>query len=197
MKNQKVGTVAGTVILVIIAVTALVFVWVYEKNLPEVSIQLSNPMEIADSLDSQASQKSVQNEPVVMVDNDLPSSMPVNLCKGFSEEPGIGESYPIAEKYSHLSFLGELFTASDCSRQRMLEVNQGTDEYTNGINLFLKTPPSNNFKTVLEGIGFSCEEDSQASCTEWSFKKPIKLQELLRLKPFSDAIDTDDCTICG
>lgn len=36
MKNQKVGTVAGTVVLVIIAATAFVFVWVYEKSLPEV-----------------------------------------------------------------------------------------------------------------------------------------------------------------
>lgn len=44
MKNQKVGTVVGTGILIIISVTAFVFVWVYEKSLSQTEI--SQPTQV-------------------------------------------------------------------------------------------------------------------------------------------------------
>ena len=194
MKNQKVGTITGVVVLVIISVTAFVFVWTYEQSLGaamQPSVSISKPMKTTNS------QKSVKNETVIMEDDDLQHVTSTNLCEGFSEEPGIGESYPIAEKYSHLAFLGELFTASDCSAERVLEINQGSAERKNGIRLLLKTVPSDKFRVVLENVGFSCENNQTASCTEWDFERPIKLQELLKLKPFADEISVDDCIICG
>lgn len=42
MKNQKVGTVVGAVVLVIISVTAVIFVWTYERSLPPVYVQPLN-----------------------------------------------------------------------------------------------------------------------------------------------------------
>ena len=195
MKNQKVGTITGVVVLLIVSVTAFAFIWAYEKGLSGASMQpfvlVSKPIKMTDS------QKSVKNDSVMMEDDDLQSATPTNLCEGLSEEPGMGESYPIAEKYSHLAFLGELFTASDCRSKRVLEINQGSAERKNGIRLFLKTVPSDRFRVVLENMGFSCENNQTASCTEWDFEGSIKLQELLKLKPFADEIEVDDCLICG
>lgn len=42
MKNQKVGTAVGTGILVIFSVTVFMFVWTYEKNLPQINAPISS-----------------------------------------------------------------------------------------------------------------------------------------------------------
>lgn len=41
MKNQKVGTAVGTGILVIFSLTVFMFVWTYEKNLPQINAPIS------------------------------------------------------------------------------------------------------------------------------------------------------------
>lgn len=188
--NQKITSGSGFVVLLMVILTIVYFVWMVERNKLE-------PVFVSQVAMSEISKtKTIESNPVITEEDQEPSR-PANLCKGLSEEPGIGDSYPIAEKYSHLAFLGELFTASDCSNQRVLEINSGSDERKNGIKLFLHTAPSDKFKATLESIGFSCEEGLTASCTRWSFEKPIKLQELLKLKPFADEIEVDDCIICG
>lgn len=110
-----------------------------------------------------------------------------------------GLIYPITTEYSHLPYLGQLFTASECGEDRLSSILGGKDkQYILGSSLTLKKSPSTSLYTVLISLGFICTvKTSPQSCMQWRTDKAIPVNDILRLKPYADEIAVDDCTLCG
>lgn len=122
-----------------------------------------------------------------------------DLCSMTSTPTEIGaDVYPIEDKYKHLGFLGQIFTAAKCGEKRLLETNDGKEDYDQGVSITLKKSPSQFFLYTLNHMGFSCVSGaSQGNCQRWHLKKGVKINELLKLEPFAEDIQADDCVICG
>ena len=126
---------------------------------------------------------------------------PVSLC---TDEPfGIaigGYVYPIDIKYKRLNFLGQLFTAANCGKKRLSQID-GVDgeNYTLGPRIILKNNPSQELIDVFKSIGFDCcGKVPDSECKEWSHDNySIKINELLKLEPYHENFNSDDCVNCG
>lgn len=122
-----------------------------------------------------------------------------NVCVGAPierEEIG-GTRYPVAPKYKHLNWLGQLFTADDCGAARLAEFYSGEDaSYDLGSTIWLKQKPNQYLRRLLKAIGYSCKEGNEKSCTYWSLDK-TSLYKLLLLKAYHAKIKQDDCLSCG
>ncbi len=123
----------------------------------------------------------------------------VDFCNDVPETNDIGmKSYPIDPQYAHLSFLGQIFTAADCSPERLAELPEVEDgNYTYGMGLGLRTPPSPGFLEVLQELGFTCSGVGSDDCISWELKSVIPVEDVLRLKPYRNNIEYDDCRMCG
>lgn len=203
--NHKISTLLGiSFILTVSAFLALV-IMKQSESIPVL------PNEMLLKTGSKLENKTVEVKKAVDISNpDLTPSVIVapestkettgaNLCTGYSEEEGgMGESFPKARKYSHLAFLGELFTASDCGEKRVIEVNGGSEDYEKGGTVLLKNSPDAQLRSVLKDIGFICsEQTAENSCKRWKHEKTVPIKELLKLKPSADKIEIDDCIRCG
>lgn len=123
-----------------------------------------------------------------------------NLCTDAPTATAIGRDiYPIAPEYSHLGFLGQLFTAADCGEQRVSQLfGVSGNDYTLGSTIWLTNSPSSALQDQLIDIGFTCAtDDSSASCETWQLWDAVSTDSLLELEPYSDEFTSDDCTICG
>jgi len=107
--------------------------------------------------------------------------------------------YPIAEKYSKLKLLGELFTAADCNLERLGKIfGVSGEDYTLGSGLRLNKNPSTELATELKGIGYTCKEiNDDTLCRYWSLDKSAKVSDLQKLIPYLDFIESNDCVNCG
>ncbi|MDX9970442.1 MAG: S-layer homology domain-containing protein [Candidatus Gracilibacteria bacterium] len=136
-------------------------------------------------------------KPMGLADKEI-----LSYCTSEPESTDIGYMiYPKSEKYSHLSKLGELFTASECSEERMSGVF-GVDgsTYILGSDISLTQGPSDEFLDILEEIGFECaEEDTSftSNCMNWKLEKVVELTEILKLKEYAHLIKGNDCINCG
>ncbi len=119
----------------------------------------------------------------------------IDVCIDPGQGGGMGrQTYPRSPTYDHLTDLGEIFTAAECGSERLKSTFGGEDAmYLWGSRIILRVPPSPPFQSVLESIGFQC---TTQPCTEWSIGK-VSIEQLLRLKPYSQSIVRDDCTNCG
>lgn len=105
--------------------------------------------------------------------------------------------YPIDEKYNQLDFLGQLFTAAKCGHERLNQLfGINNNIYDLGSTIYLKEVPNNEFKNIINEIGYICNEDDN-NCIKCKLEKNINIYDLLKLEPFSDKIDKDDCIFCG
>lgn len=106
--------------------------------------------------------------------------------------------YPTSERYP-FAFIGELFTAADCDDriEQLFGVENGN--YTLGATIRLKRLPSSDLRNILTDIGFQCTEIIPDGCTIWTLDDLIvPVSEILRIKPFSDQIESVDCSSnCG
>ena len=148
--------------------------------------------------------RTIKQEPIAqppIVNNQ--SNEPKLLAKECTDAPTATEIgrdvYPIADKYKHLQFLGQLFTASDCRAERMDKIFGVRDgQYTQGSTITLNAPLSAQFLATLKAIGFICsEQTTESQCSQWQLEKSVTVQDILKLKPFADKIKQDDCYICG
>lgn len=129
-----------------------------------------------------------------------------NVCVGASierEEIG-GTRFPVAPKYKHLNWLGQLFTADDCGAARLAEFYTGEDaSYDIGSTIWLKNKPNQHLRRLLKAIGYSCKEGDEKSCTYWSTGwgsgevNKTSVYKLLLLKAYKSKIKQDDCLNCG
>lgn len=127
----------------------------------------------------------------------LPSSVAVECSAPAVTLENGRKQYPISVKYDHLPWLGQLFTADECGSERLEEVAKG-GYYSRGSKLWLKSAPSKGLLDALTVVGFHCEGESEdAACVVWRLDTPVLVSKILKLKPFAQEIETDDCVNCG
>ncbi len=132
--------------------------------------------------------------------DEVATSDTSNVCTAAPTATDIGRDvYPIASEYDHLLFLGQLFTAYDCGSSR---VNQlfGVDNgnYTLGSYIELQLPDAKNtdVATVLEDIGFVCM-GGYDYCDTWQLDESATVEDLIKIREYSNFIYRDDCVNCG
>lgn len=137
------------------------------------------------------------DDQVIIKDEALPSD-----CSDDPVVIDIGRTvHPISEKYSHLKFLGQIFTADDCGGEYMDDI-WGVDGgmYTSGVYLKSKGNTTGNVAAdLLVRMGFECDKeyDSPGDCIDWTFSGPISIDGLMQLKEFASEFERDDCISCG
>jgi hypothetical protein len=118
-------------------------------------------------------------------------------CNEEPETTAIGSTiHPIAPQYQHLEFLGQIFTAAECDNGTLEDIFGVEGEtYTLGSRVDLKNNASTELRDLLWDIEYSCNDDE--SCYTFSTNEDIKITDLLKLAPFADQIERDDCVNCG
>ncbi|MFC1788175.1 hypothetical protein ACFLZY_03070 [Patescibacteria group bacterium] len=136
----------------------------------------------------------------IITPSEATDSKPVDLCDQIPVQNMIGRDIlPIADAYSHLDFLGQIFTAADCGQDRINQVF-GVENglYSIGSRIFLRSKPDTILINVLHKIGYSCSATGfDADCQEWQLTESVNVNLLLELEPFSENISGDDCVNCG
>ena len=111
--------------------------------------------------------------------------------------------YPTnTKRYGNIDFLGELFTADDCGKERLSKIfGVLNNDYTLWPDILLQNEPDSNLILVLKEIGFelgsTCENSIEKKCKHWSLKKTVPLEKILKLKPFAQEIKSSGCINCG
>lgn len=105
---------------------------------------------------------------------------------------------PISPKYSQLDILGQIFTAADCSEDRLAQIPwleespKGGLQYSFGLNVTLTAAPSAELLAQLLVLGFDCNTKSLFSvCRDWSANKVISVTDLKTLVPFVGEMSGD------
>lgn len=134
--------------------------------------------------------------PAVTTNNDTLSS----ICTDTPMATDIGRDiYPIEIKYINLGFLGQIFTAYDCGPERIDQIFgvEGTD-YTLGSAIWLRENPNQSLIDIFKSIGFECSEETpDATCKAWELLDTVKVNDLMKLEPFYQNFEADDCQNCG
>lgn len=123
----------------------------------------------------------------------------ISFCDEKPTPTEIGRNIlPIDPQYKNLGFLGQVFTAYPCGKDRVSQVfGVEGDSYTLGSTIFLKQKASQPFSDILKDLGFFCSDKDVAECIKWSLKATVKIEDLIKLQPFADQITGDDCVNCG
>lgn len=136
------------------------------------------------------------NKPVV---SDIkPTNTTSSLCIAPATATDNGRAvFPIDQKYKSIEFLGQLFTAFNCGSERVSKVFgvKGND-YTLGSSVWLKNTPSDSLTHTFKSIGYKCA-DPETSCKKWELWTTVEINDLMKLEPFHEHFEADDCTNCG
>lgn len=100
----------------------------------------------------------------------------------------------IAQPYVHMRFLGQVFTEYQCR-----EGSDGFDPdqlYEDGSRIKLKSIATAELYTVLKDVGYLCVSGPESGCMEWTLEQPVPMRNLMRIEPFVDEIQSDDCVNC-
>lgn len=100
----------------------------------------------------------------------------------------------IAQPYVHMRFLGQVFTEYQCR-----EGSDGFDSdqlYGDGSRIKLKSIATAELYTVLKDVGYLCVSGPESGCMEWALEQPVPMRNLMRIEPFVDKIQNDDCVNC-
>lgn len=128
--------------------------------------------------------------PVAIEDDPLCTAEPIPSMIG-------SDIYPIDPQYIGLNFLGQLFTADKCGRVNNIWGVNGND-YTLGSTIWLFENPDSLLVDTFESVGFKCIDGNlNESCKYWRLKETVKVDDLLKLEPYSNNFEKDDCVNCG
>ncbi len=124
------------------------------------------------------------------------------FCTTAPVSTAIGQAYPINRNKYPSGYLGQLFTAADCSSERMQAVFGVDDgQYRLQPQIVLYDEPSTELLSVLEDIGFvpgaACLAGPASQCRGWSLPQTVPLTEILKLKPYGQLIQSSGCLNCG
>jgi len=143
-----------------------------------------------------------ENKPDMPISQQhAPTSMG-SVCEAEPTELESGKlAYPISESYSAMPHLGQVFTALDCDRTDRLNSISGMskDHYMLGVTLLWKedhTP--DDVALVLQVLGFQ-----ETTSGKWRHPDPLSLDDLMELRnllrdpAIRNALDQEDCILCG
>ncbi|HBB38342.1 MAG TPA: hypothetical protein DEP63_05210 [Candidatus Magasanikbacteria bacterium] len=146
------------------------------------------------------------SQDTAIVNNTQPEHTTSSLCTDPATVSDIGRDvFPIDPKYKGITLLGQFFTAYNCGPTRVSNIfGVEGDIYTLGVTIWLKGQPSQSLIETYLSIGFNCyDANSGAPCkSELGTKKiildaPIKIEELIKLEPYHEFFEADDCIDCG
>lgn len=120
------------------------------------------------------------------------------LCISAPEQTAMGSViYPVAPQYQKVSGLGMVLTAADCGEARLKEMEKQFQYGLVGGMLFFKAPPTQAARDTMVSLGFHCAA-TEPDCKQWQVNEQMpSLQHLLKLKPFLDQIEREECGQCG
>jgi len=118
-----------------------------------------------------------------------------DICTAPPTDARIGPStwrYPMKQEYISLGYLGEILTAEDCSRERLMKVSEAGTVGWNTPYITLRSSPSVEFLEFLKK-NFECDygKPSDATCLAWGNRHITSPSELTALRPFIDQIQFD------
>lgn len=125
---------------------------------------------------------------------DYCSAIPTFADNGRKINPINKDKYK-SEEFIHIGFLGELFTADDCGKERVNELFK--NQYNDGLTIWVS--PTDSLTKTLGEIGFECSDETITKdiCEEWKTEETIFTEDLIKLKPYYLNIKLSDCIWCG
>lgn len=211
--SQNIWTIVISVVVTALVVGGGLFLWqkfqsdvlhreiqgLRSQNESLVAQNKKLSQDLAEAKISAPTQESlIQNTPVV---NDVtPENSNSPLCTAKPTGTEIGRDvYPIDPKYKGLEFLGQLFTAFNCGPKRVSEIfGVKSEDYTLGSSVWLKSNPSQSLINTFKSIGYACgDKNPNESCKKWELWTTVKVKDLMKLEPFYENFEADDCTNCG
>lgn len=165
----------------------------------------ASTLDIPETEQTQATPREEDNNPIAYAPRNISEDASLreasDPCTSPHTESGIGRPMlPVSPQYAHLDFLGQIFTAEDCSNERIEEVwGVQNGQYKIGVLIELYEPPAQKLRMLLEELGFVCPGRASADqCVQWEFQgDSISVKELLRLKMHAQNMLRDDCILCG
>lgn len=132
----------------------------------------------------------------IAVSYKYPISPEASICSAEPTRLDNGrEEKPIAQPYVRIRMLGQVFTEFQCrDGQDGFDPNQ---PYDLGSSIRLKDIASPQLYTALKDIGYLCASGPEAGCMTWRLEQLVPLHMLMRLEPFVDEMQSDDCVNCG
>jgi hypothetical protein len=120
-------------------------------------------------------------------------------CTASPDDSGIGDlRNPVADKYIKLTKLGQLFTAADCGPERLRALYGDLSGHISDLQIVLKTAPSSALYNTLYGLGFApTDGNDTAKSKVWLLTTTVTYEKLLKLLPYAQEMNYDDCTRCG
>lgn len=180
-----------------------VYYFVQMSDVPTTT-QTSPSTDISQTDDTQEEGMITTSVNVGVTTTNTTTTAPQNTSKYCTAEPTTNDMgdpvYPTDPKYGELKFLGELFTADDCSSDRVAQIyGVHQNMYIIGSNLALHANPSPALLQVLLDIGFECSElaGDDPYCMSWRLTQRVSVAQMLQLKPFYKEFFMNDCLLCG
>lgn len=140
-------------------------------------------------------------KPIETVETRIDSNYKTSaLCTDVPILTDIGRDvYPVDPKYGGLGFIGQLFTAYNCGTTRVNKIfGVDGDNYTLGSTVWLKINPRQSLVDVFKFIGFKCGEGIlDVSCKKWELEDTVPINDLMKLEPYHENFEADDCINCG
>jgi hypothetical protein len=135
--------------------------------------------------------------PEVAVNKTSPEQ---SLCRLAPIVTEIGSvQYPVAEEYGHLRGTGMVLTAEDCGESRLSGMSANFSYLLMGGKFSLKSGPSSGLRKVFDSLGAVCSSaEKTENCRQWEINKTsIDYREVLKLRPYINEIESEDCAWCG
>lgn len=177
-------TIGLAILLTAIIVGGGVFLW--ENKTPD-----TTPSGLSENTNSE---KTIAEKNTVIENSNS------SLCTDEPMGTDIGRDiYPIDPKYKNTQFLGQIFTAYECGEERMSKIDgvKG-NTYILGSSVRLKNNPSPSLIATFTSLGFKCDPQMpDSTCTRWETKKVLKIEDIMKLEPFYQNFENDDCVNCG
>lgn len=131
----------------------------------------------------------------IPVSYKYPIAQEESICSAEPTRLAGREEKPIAQPYVRIRFLGQVFTEFQCrDGQEGFDPNQA---YDLGSAIRLKAIASPQLYTALKDIGYLCAAGPESGCMTWRLESSVPMHMLMRLEPFVDEIQSDDCVNCG
>lgn len=176
------------VLIVLLLVASLFYLWKNYEITPKEETSAEEVNEVQDAKEVEV--KEIEEEKTAAVPE---------TCKSAPQQTDIGSlAFPIAEKYKKLNFLGQIFTAGPCGKDRWNQLNGVESKgYSLGSTVWLKDSPSQELINTFKDIGYQCTEAQESTCKEWRLTKLTHIEDILLLEPYSSNFEGDDCINCG
>lgn len=106
-------------------------------------------------------------------------------------------SFPVADTYKNIPYLGEVFTAYSCGPERLARLGAGNGKFERHSRITLAAAPNAELLNMLKRVGYTCaDKGNQIACLHWELTKPVSLEAVAKLEPYSAQFLQEECLDC-